>query len=88
MFQTQLLTSEMICCRDPVSGIRVAEIGLGQTRKDTLILAWTPVEDYTHIQYTFDVPNGIPVWVKMRFTNNGLYILGNKDCSQCKMLRK
>lgn len=65
----------IICCSDPVSGIREGEIGLGRSTRDTYILEWTPVENISFVQYSFRLPDGIPVWVKVRVTNNGRSML-------------
>ena len=57
--------------RDPVSGIRGGEVGLGRSRRDTYILPWRTVQNYSHVEYNFRIPDGKPAWVKMRVTNNG-----------------
>ena len=56
---------------DPVSGIKVGEVGLGRSRRDTYLLPWTTVQNYSHVEHKFRVPDGVPAWVKMRVTNNG-----------------
>ena len=60
------------CCSDPVSGIKRAEMGLGLSRRDTYVLGWTTIDNYTHIQYSYHIPDGVAVWVKIRVANYGL----------------
>ena len=56
---------------DDLSLIKSGELGLGRSPRDTYILEWQDIEDYVNVSYVYRLPDGIPVWVKIRFTNNG-----------------
>jgi len=56
---------------DPVSGIKSGEVGLGRSRRDTYLLAWSPVSNFSHVEFNYQIPDGVPAWVKTRVTNNG-----------------
>ncbi|KAI0221460.1 hypothetical protein LSAT2_027216 [Lamellibrachia satsuma] len=55
---------------DPVAGIKSAEMGLGRSRMDTYVLSWTAVDNYSHIQHNYHIPDGVAVWMKTRVSNN------------------
>ena len=56
---------------DDVSGIKRAEFGLGTTPRNNYVLDYVDVDNFTHPYYSFPLPDGAPVWVKNRVTNNG-----------------
>ncbi|KAK2165039.1 hypothetical protein NP493_1368g00012 [Ridgeia piscesae] len=68
--EDSFLISFRMNATDPVSGIKVGEVGLGRSRRDTYLLPWTTVQNYSHVEHKFRVPDGVPAWVKMRVTNN------------------
>ena len=49
------------------------EFGLGLSTKDTYILDWTTMEDHSRVHYEYCIPDGVPTWIRIRATNNGLY---------------
>ncbi|KAI0241220.1 hypothetical protein LSAT2_032838 [Lamellibrachia satsuma] len=74
------LISYRVNATDPVSGIKSAEMGLGRSRRDTYVLGWTAVDNYTHIQHNYHIPDGVAVWVKIRVSNNvDLRAIGHAD---------
>lgn len=56
---------------DPETPITVSEFGLGTSTRDTLLLDWMELENYTSITFPFHIPDGVPAWVRLRFTNIG-----------------
>ena len=63
----------MVVDSDPVSGIKGGEVGLGRSRRDTYLVPWMTVQNYSHVVHKFRVPDGVPAWVKIRVTNNGQF---------------
>ena len=57
--------------RDDVSGIKRVEFGLGSSPRNTYILDYVDVTNFTHPSYHFKVPDGKATWIKNRVTNNG-----------------
>ena len=61
----------MLSYRDETSGIYKSEIGLGNDKRNVYIMDYQEVENHTHPYYSYIIPNGIPVWVKMRVSDRG-----------------
>lgn len=62
-----------ICSSDSLSGLQKGEIAFGRTKRDTYIMMWTLLDDYQYIVFPTKLPDGIPVWVKVRIWDNGKY---------------
>ena len=56
---------------DNLSLIKQTQIGLGRSPRDTYILEWQNLDEFSNISYAYRVPDGVPVWVKIRIINNG-----------------
>jgi hypothetical protein len=62
---------------DHESGIRELYIGLGRTQHDVEILMYQPITDRIQLDqmfaglYELVLPDGVPVWPRIRATNNG-----------------
>ena len=53
------------------------ELGAGRTTSDISVLAWVPIiNNYTAtVTYKIDVADGERAFIRIRATNNGMYIL-------------
>ena len=65
-----------VAADDPDSGILHTDIGLGETKHDVYIRAYSrhsPMhEDYEMVSVDgVDLPHGIAIWVRVRIVNNG-----------------
>lgn len=56
---------------DEQSGIRLVEIAIGRSTRDTALLGWTALQLGGSGTIAVVIPDGIPGWVKLRVTNNG-----------------
>lgn len=57
---------------DPGSGIATVSLALGRSQLDTGLLPWTPIDSDGSGVIVADIPDGVPAWVKLRATNNGM----------------
>ena len=62
--------------RDDDSGLMRVELGAGLTTSDISVLAWVPIiNNYTAtVTYKIDVADGQRAFIRIRATNNGMYI--------------
>ncbi|PJE77640.1 hypothetical protein CI610_03434 [invertebrate metagenome] len=58
--------------RDPQSGLKYNDICLGRTTRDCYVShnVWERYSFNTFIQHYFRLPDGIPVWVKVKAINH------------------
>jgi hypothetical protein len=59
-------------CRDFESGIDKVELCVGDTPRNCELLKWTRRPKSQYINYTHHIPDGIPAWIRVRVTNNGM----------------
>ena len=60
-------------CSDVWSYIKGKQFGLGRTKRDTDMLQFRPIPaENTSVYYPFDIPDGIPAWIKLRMTDAGM----------------
>ncbi|KAK3612537.1 hypothetical protein CHS0354_024514 [Potamilus streckersoni] len=55
---------------DPDSGIAQLDLCLGQSTRDCNLMEWQRYPYGPNITHTFEIPNGIPAWIKVRAINN------------------
>ena len=60
---------------DPGSGIATISLALGRSQLDASLLSWTAIDNRGSGTIVAEIPDGIPTWVKLRATNNGMYAL-------------
>lgn len=68
--------------RDDESGLMKVELGAGRTTSDISILAWMPIiiNDTATVTYKIDVADGQRAFIRIRATNNGMYICKWLSC--------
>ncbi|KAK3612515.1 hypothetical protein CHS0354_024486 [Potamilus streckersoni] len=65
---------------DPDSGIAQLDLCLGQSTRDCNLMEWQRYPYGPNITHTFEIPNGVPAWIKVRAVNNvDLRTVGHAD---------
>ena len=73
---TNQLSVEYVIDDGPGGRLSLVELALGQTELDTGVLGWqvlsdTPTTGMNRDMITVPVPDGVPVWLKLRVTDAG-----------------
>ena len=56
---------------DELSGMNRTELGLGYDRRNVYIMGYADTENITDPYYHFKLPDGVPVWIRIRVTDRG-----------------
>ena len=59
--------------RDIWSYISQNDLGLGRSRRDEALMPFIPMPLSTDMRYKVELPDGIPIWVKLHLTDAGIY---------------
>jgi hypothetical protein len=60
---------------DPDSGLESNDLCFGHTTRDCDEMDWTRLTFNPNISYTIRLSDGIPIWVKIKAVNRGIYDL-------------
>lgn len=62
----------MLYFSDPESGLDFVEICLGRNPRSCGLSEWKRYPVTVELNHQFEIPNGVPAWIRLRVTNRGI----------------